>query len=73
MNTIFKTAEKVLVWLGCDAIMVEAARKVRDRAPDQGSALRPMLGHAYFARLWIVQEVALAARISIACGDVKID
>jgi hypothetical protein len=73
MGNIFKTAEKVLVWLGCDAIMVEAARKVRDRAPDQYSALRTLLGHAYFSRLWIVQEVALAAKISIACGDVKLE
>lgn len=35
----------------------------------EGRALLMLFGHQYFGRAWIIQEVMLATRIVVACGD----
>ncbi|RMZ68312.1 HET domain-containing [Pyrenophora seminiperda CCB06] len=80
MNKIYKNAARVLVWLGCEDGMVRAARVVKehDGARCNGeeevaalrSAVSTLLQHAYFSRVWVVQEIGLARRIQVACGPV---
>jgi hypothetical protein len=71
MNKIYKRAKNVLVWLGCEAAMVEAARQVRDNKNLDNCALVTILHHPYFTRIWIIQEVALGSNITFVCGDVE--
>jgi len=79
MNKIYKLALRVLVWLGSHPDMVEAARVVRDHGLDEEdslqvrSALSMLLQHPYFSRVWVVQEVALAASIDVFCGPIVVE
>tara|TARA_R110002003_G_scaffold1184_13_gene22693 strand:+ start:2046 stop:2846 length:801 start_codon:yes stop_codon:yes gene_type:complete len=72
MNLIYKMADRVLVWLGCDAEIVRAARQLRDNDAVDTWAITTILRHPYFTRVWIVQEIALAQDIDVLCGGVKL-
>ncbi|CAG5140183.1 uncharacterized protein ALTATR162_LOCUS653 [Alternaria atra] len=72
MNKIFRSASKVLVWLGCDSAMVEAARRLRYDVGDSNDAIATLLRHPYFSRVWVVQEIALARARVVVCGDVEL-
>jgi len=74
MDKIYKKAKMVLIWLGCDPTMMEAARWVRDRELDQEQALDTLLAHPYFSRIWIVQEIVLSVNSPlIVCGGIELD
>lgn len=73
MDKIFRSASKVLIWLGCEPTMVEAARQVRYGDGDTSNAVATLLHHPYFSRVWIVQEVGLARKKVIVCGDVQLE
>lgn len=74
MHKIYKQAKNVLIWLGCDPTMLEAARRLRDNEYHDGWALAILLAHPYFSRIWIVQEIALSADSPlIVCGGVELD
>ena len=72
MNKIYKRAKDVLVWLGCEAAMVEAMRQLRDHESQADRALVMILQHPYFSRVWIVQEIALGPKITFVCGEVEV-
>lgn len=50
-----------------------AARLVRAVPKDDWQSLAGLLSRSYFRRAWIVQEVALARKILVLCGDCVID
>ncbi len=76
MADIYTTAALVLVWLGQDPIMVQAARDYLDGMEDVDelcfpeAAVTTIISNSYFTRLWIVPEVSLARRVWMLCGDV---
>ncbi|KAH6857227.1 heterokaryon incompatibility protein-domain-containing protein, partial [Alternaria rosae] len=74
MNKIYEHAKYVLVWLGCDSSMLEAARQLRDEKDDDGWAIATLLAHPYFSRVWIVQETMLSVNSPlITCGGIELD
>ena len=104
MNTIYRKADKALVWLGLALkpewqelipraiellpLLVEeyaqhqrwsldtnviVDRKLSHLGRDVWEAIMHLLRNPYFRRLWIVQEVALAKRITFLCGDHELD
>jgi len=74
MDRIYKQAKGVLVWLGCDPTMIEAARRLRDKVDDGNAALDTLSSHPYFSRIWIVQEIALNVNSPlIVCGGIELN
>jgi len=73
MSKIYKQANTVLVWLGCDPDMVDAAHRLRDAVYTDLSALATLLAHPYFTRIWIIQEIALSTKLPLmVCGGVEL-
>ncbi|KAH7073702.1 heterokaryon incompatibility protein-domain-containing protein [Paraphoma chrysanthemicola] len=74
MGQIFTQAECVIVWLGADKMLVEAAQTISNppETPEKGfqqyEAVRTILNNVYFTRLWVVQEVVLAKDVWIMAG-----
>jgi len=74
MDKIYKKAKMVLIWLGCDSTMIEAARQLRDVEDDQRGAITTLLAHPYFSRIWVVQEIALSVSSPrVVCGGIELD
>lgn len=79
MARIYSKADRVLVWLGpagessnlamrCLATG-SASQKARDRSKTKaGVALLRLCQRAYWTRLWVLQELALAKAAVIICG-----
>jgi hypothetical protein len=79
MSDIYTGSSLVLVWLGNDPKMVRAARRFEDEMENADEITRPdnsflevLLSNPYFNRVWIVQEVSLAKKIWLLCGDVAL-
>jgi hypothetical protein len=79
MSDIYTQSSLVVVWLGSDPKMVKAAHAILDDMEDTDelgrvstSNFRILLSNAYFTRLWIVQEVSLASKISMLIGDFEL-
>ncbi|KIW00151.1 uncharacterized protein PV09_08327 [Verruconis gallopava] len=77
MGNIYKTAAKVLIWLG-EADMAHATNSdVAEREDDSGpwdvSQLEATYSAEYWTRLWIVQEVLSANSIMIFHGNKSIE
>jgi hypothetical protein len=68
MNKIFKRARRVLV-----PETITAACELQEGMEDQEAAVLTILSHPYFSRVWVEQEIALAARIEIVCGEVQLE
>ena len=70
IGSIFKTADRVLIWLGEHADgserLFRRSRWSIDRVP--ASTCHSFLNREYWTRTWIVQEIALAASVLIHCG-----
>ncbi|KAH7079569.1 hypothetical protein FB567DRAFT_571692 [Paraphoma chrysanthemicola] len=84
MAKIYSRANRVVVWLGEAAndsdLVIEAIRsaggKKRTITSDSErieSAGQALLQRPWFRRIWILQEVAAARSIQIACGSGRID
>ena len=73
MGKIYRQAKSVLVWLGCDPNMIEAARRVRDEKDGSARNFYTLGSHPYFSRVWIIQEIALSVKSPlIVCGSVEL-
>ncbi|KAG7423411.1 Heterokaryon incompatibility protein 6, OR allele [Fusarium oxysporum f. sp. raphani] len=78
MRTIFKKASEVAVWLGKEHDIDETSIKClyTETAPgiDRDTCLSTfpiftrLLGRPYWRRVWIIQELAVAAHIRLYCG-----
>ncbi|KAF7194375.1 Ankyrin repeat domain-containing protein 17 [Pseudocercospora fuligena] len=82
MSMIYRRADYVLVWLGpAHGNSKEALRGLRRQSASslakvwwttEGAAIRRLCQRAYWSRLWVLQELALAQRIQLACGDQEV-
>jgi len=69
MDKIYKQAKMVLIWLGCEPEMIEAACRLQNTENDSMCASVTLLAHPYFSRIWVVQEIALSVNSPlIVCG-----
>lgn len=94
MANIFRSAQRVLVWLGKDdegdgevafSLLTVYARKINDEvgrgfkgdlrelpwleAEDRGlNAIAALFGRPWFTRVWVLQEVGVAAEVMMLCG-----
>lgn len=83
MSRIYRCASRVLVWLGVSVSGEAAARSINFHgrllqsqprglnAAQEASlhgALGELLGHSWFKRRWIIQEVVLNQDINLFCG-----
>ena len=88
MADVYSRAESVCVWLGEASPDSNLAlnfisrivnlddfdRLVADRrTPQEWAALSSLMRRAWFSRRWVVQEIALAARATLYCGDAYVD
>ena len=88
MAEVYSRATSVCVWLG-DASedsnlalnfisrivnLDDFDRLVVDRrTPQEWAALSSLMRRTWFSRRWVVQEIALAARATLYCGDAYVD
>ena len=88
MARVFSGAAHVCVWLGAESADSHLAlnfiarilnlddfdRLVADpRTPQEWDALSSLMRRAWFNRRWVVQEIALAARATLYCGNAHVD
>ena len=88
MADIYSKATSVCVWLGeasSDSNLAlnfisrivnldDFDRLVADRrTPQEWAALSSLMRRTWFSRRWVVQEIALAARATLYCGDAYVD
>ena len=88
MGTIYSNAVEVIVWLGMPTEESYAAfdllrsltssprtavRRHMQKLQDPWQHLRGICQRTYWKRLWIIQEVVRAARITVQCGTATID
>lgn len=88
MADIYSKAQSVCVWLGEASLDSNLAlnfisrivnlddfdRLVVDRrTPQEWAALSSLMRRAWFSRRWVVQEIALASRATLYCGDAYVD
>ena len=88
MAEVYSRATSVCVWLGEASLDSDLAlnfisrivnlddfdRLVVDRrTPQEWAALSSLMRRPWFSRRWVVQEIALAARATLYCGDAYVD
>lgn len=88
MAVVYSRATSVCVWLGEASLDSDLAlnfisrivnlddfdRLVADRrTPQEWAALSSLMRRPWFSRRWVVQEIALAARATLYCGDAFVD
>ena len=88
MADVYSRATSVCVWLGEASTDSDLAlnfisrivnlddfdRLVADRrTPQEWAALSSLMRRGWFSRRWVVQEIALAARATLYCGDAYVD
>lgn len=88
MADVYSKATRVCVWLGEASPDSNLAlnfisrivnlddfdRLVADRrTPQEWAALSSLMRRTWFSRRWVVQEIALAARATLYCGDAYVD
>ena len=88
MAEVYSLATSVCVWLGEASEDSNLAlnfisrivnlddfdRLVADRrTPQEWAALSSLMRRTWFSRRWVVQEIALAARATLYCGDAYVD
>jgi hypothetical protein len=77
MGRIFSSAVRVLLWLGgSDAISARAfpamravAKDDKERDQDALESIFLLLRRPWFQRVWVIQEITVGARVTMACGD----
>jgi len=82
MGTTYKDAEEVLIWLGDHAwhgdVAIEKMRSEfatsyeRHQVDPEDDVQRIILTNLYWSRIWIVQEIHFACRLSILCSNSRL-
>jgi hypothetical protein len=70
MSHIYRQCIFVISWLEYDTKTYHTARKFFESNYTSADALIVLLRNRYFTRLWIVQEVLLAPKVLVYCGNV---
>lgn len=78
MRDIYTSAESVIVWLGLaeghDELAFLLSRYPRLlNTEEMLAALVSLLNKPYWSRVWVVQEVVLARRVDMWCGEFQAD
>jgi Heterokaryon incompatibility protein (HET) len=79
MSQIFGCASEVLAWLGIEAdeskLAMEALQGVCEPHlwSDALKAMAKLLNREYWTRMWIIQELGLADKITLQCGGQSVD
>ncbi|RDW57321.1 hypothetical protein BP5796_12771 [Coleophoma crateriformis] len=84
MVKIYSKAHRVIVWLGKETVnTTEALEDIQFAASDEFTelskikinkqAIFALLQRPWFERVWVLQEVAAARHIAIACGPTEIE
>ncbi|KAH8589754.1 heterokaryon incompatibility protein-domain-containing protein [Bisporella sp. PMI_857] len=79
MKSIYQAADKVVAWLGEEADDSDQAMAYlssmcwvdanpRDKSDNVMKALEKLWARPYWTRVWVVQELAVARRVSFHCG-----
>lgn len=71
MGEIYSGAKEVIIWLGTDTASMAWTHD--RRAEGSREAASRILELPYWRRAWIVQEVALAQRALVTCGDFSME
>lgn len=71
MGEIYSGAKEVIMWLGPDTASMAWTRD--RKAEGSREAATHTLELPYWRRAWIVQEVALAQRALVTCGDISLE
>lgn len=70
MQKIYSSCSRTLIWLGeSDKDSPKAFRVMRRKQTIYPRELSPLLHRPWFRRVWVIQEVALAPRATIQCGQ----
>lgn len=82
IGAIFRKASEVAIWLGDELDMDETSREYlstgtipeidRDTCLSTLPIFNHLLGRPYWRRVWIIQELAVASRISLFCERYRI-
>jgi hypothetical protein len=72
MANIYWNSDFVISWLGLESLEAVDGFTGYPFSPSYES-IRSLLQNSYFTRLWIVQEVLLAKRIYIVCGELWVE
>ncbi|KAM5350277.1 hypothetical protein ACJ41O_006782 [Fusarium nematophilum] len=82
IGTIFRKASEVAIWLGDEPDLDETSREYLRAGTaskaDQDTCLstlpvfKHLLGRPFWRRVWIIQELAVASRITLYCGNFRI-
>jgi Heterokaryon incompatibility protein (HET) len=86
MGTIFRKATEVAVWLGqgnLERVMEQALQNLevgisepwnfsKENQDAMNLLVKELLSQPYWKRVWIIQEVAVASRIFVYCGNHKV-
>lgn len=79
MSQIFGYASEVLVWLGIEADNSRLAMEVLQNVcesyywSDALKAISRLLNREYWTRMWIIQEIGLANKVTLQCGGQSVD
>jgi len=71
MGFIYHRAERVLVWLGLpmpDLIIEDDNKRLVPNGKDLEMFCAWSWNHTYWSRVWIVQEIALARKLTVCIG-----
>ncbi|OAL48429.1 HET-domain-containing protein, partial [Pyrenochaeta sp. DS3sAY3a] len=68
MKNVYVSAKEVIMWLGPGTAQ-EIRAEAKELAPESLELLQAFANNPYFHRLWVVQEVILAAEIQVLIGD----
>lgn len=80
MGIIYKRADTVLAWLGRGSedsemaldLLMNGHRDKHDINDGVWAALANLCRRAYWYRAWIIQELLLASKVDLLCGDIKV-
>jgi hypothetical protein len=84
MSQIYKSAIRVLVWLGPERDNSDLAMRCLAEAPTRWSnnsqfsyrerkSVIKLFWREYWHRVWIIQEFGLAAHLTLHCGNRSVD
>jgi len=79
MSQVFSYAFEVLVWLGIEAddsrLAMEVLQDVCESYnwSDALKAIARLFNREYWTRMWIIQEIGLANKVTLQCGGQSVD
>ncbi|PKS11710.1 hypothetical protein jhhlp_001698 [Lomentospora prolificans] len=80
MTSIYRNADEVISWLGIPAANRSKAMEALEQAKsfehkkwtkEQWEGFRCISHHPYWSRIWVIQEVVLAQKVSVWCGQFR--